>query len=183
MQLLILDGQPSATEEAYNSYLKQLVEHLTNKGHTLSTITLRDMNIRSCAGCWGCWVKTPGECVFKDDNTTVCQEYINSDFVLFVSPIIMGFSSALLKMTQDRLIPLVHPYFEFAQGELHHIKRYEKYPLIGLLLEKTPGTDDEDIEITVDLFKRFSINFKTEFVLDALMSQSAQEVSDAIDRI
>lgn len=183
MKIAILDGQPLATEERYNGYLSSLAVRLEQKGHSVKTLILRDLDIKFCTGCWSCWWGTPGECVFKDDSHTVCREYINSDFVLFVSPMIMGFSSALLKKAQDKLIPLLHPYFDFVQGESHHRKRYDAYPRIGAVLDKTPGTDGEDIEITVDMFKRFALNFRTDLVLNAMTSQSVEEVSDAIDRI
>jgi multimeric flavodoxin WrbA len=183
MKTLILDGNPSETDDNYNLYLAEIAEHLRKKGHTVRTLTLREMSIRFCTGCWSCWWATPGECVFKDESHTVCREYINSDFVLFASPMIMGFASALIKKTQDKLIPLVHPYIDFVRGECHHRKRYDVYPKLGLLLEKTSGTDEEDIEITVDMFKRFALNLRSELALAALMTQSAQEVSDAIDGI
>jgi len=183
MKTLILDGHPSAAEEEYNRYVSNVADSLTEKGHTIRTLVLRDMNIRFCTGCWSCWWATPGECAFKDESPAVCREYINSDFVLFASPMIMGFTSALLKKTQDKLIPLIHPYIKLVKGECHHLKRYDVYPRIGVLLHKTPGTDDEDIEITVDMFSRFALNLKSECVLTATMTQSVKEVSDASDRV
>lgn len=183
MKILILDGQPSADAEGYNRYILDLSEQLGQKGHEVKNLTLRDLDIRFCTGCWSCWWGTPGECVFKDESHTVCREYINSDFILFASPMIMGFPSALLKKTLDKLIPLLHPYIDIRQGESRHRRRYDVYPKDGLLLEKTNGTDDEDIEITENIFKRFSLNFVTELALTAQMSQSYQEVCDAIDRI
>ena len=183
MKALILDGHPSAGKEAYNRYISDVADALTEKGHTTKWLVLRDLSIRFCTGCWSCWWATPGECAFKDDSHTVCREYINADFVLFSSPVIMGFTSALMKKTQDKLIPLIHPYITLVNGECHHLKRYDVYPKIGILLHKTPGTDDEDIEITVDMFSRFALNLKSESVFSATTTQSVKEVSDAIDRI
>jgi len=40
----------------------------------------------------------------------------------------MGFLSSLMKNTMDRNIPLVHPHLEEVDGEVHHKKRYDKYP-------------------------------------------------------
>lgn len=183
MNVLILDGNPKDKDKEYVRYLKEIEDQLTEKGHHIKVLTLRKMNIRFCTGCWSCWWATPGECVFKDESHTVCKEYINSDFVLFSSPMIMGFVSALTKKIQDKLIPLIHPYFEIVQGEIHHLKRYKNYPRIGLLLEKTPGTDEEDIEITTDMFKRFAINLKSELALAVQTKQPSLEVSDAINHI
>lgn len=183
MKVLFLDGNPEEKDKNYNRYVSELKDFLLEKGHSVKMLTLREMNIRFCTGCWSCWLATPGECVFKDESHTVCKEYINSDFVLFSSPMIMGFVSALTKKIQDKLIPLIHPYFDIVQGEIHHLKRYKDYPRIGLLLEKTPKTDDEDLDITIDMFKRFAINLKSELVLAMKTNQPPQEVSSAIDSI
>lgn len=183
MKVLLLDGYPKDEDKEYEQYLAEIEDQLTEKGHSVKILTLRTMNIRFCTGCWSCWWATPGECVFKDESHTICKEYINSDFVLFFSPMIMGFVSALTKKIQDKLIPLIHPYLEIVQGEIHHLKRYKNYPRIGLLLEKTPGTDEEDIEITTDMFKRFALNLKSELALAVQTNQPSREVSDAINNI
>ena len=109
MNILILDGNPAESRKTFNTYIKKLTADLAEEKHGVKTLTLRDMEIKFCTGCWSCWWgPTPGECVFKDDSHTVCREYINSDLVIFTSPVIMGFTSALLKKTQDKLIPLLH---------------------------------------------------------------------------
>ena len=43
---------------------------------------------------------------------------------------------ALLKRAADQMIPLVHPYIVIEGGEMHHRARYERYPLMGLLLAR-----------------------------------------------
>ncbi|MFQ5892203.1 MAG: hypothetical protein ACE5HW_05370, partial [Candidatus Methanofastidiosia archaeon] len=121
--------------------------------------------------------------IVKDGSHDICREYINSDFVLFASPIIMGFTSALLKKAHDKLIPLIHPYFGIFQDEVHHLSRYEKYPLMGLLLEKCRETDDEDIKIISDIYMRDAINFKTSFCFTKFIDDSIEEVTNEINSI
>jgi multimeric flavodoxin WrbA len=184
MIITILDGNPKPNRELYNHYLLQLERELTSGGHEVQTVVLRDLDIRFCTGCWSCWWgPTPGECVFRDDSHSVCRTYIRSDLVIFVSPVIMGFVSALMKKVQDKLIPLLHPYIEFDCKECHHRKRYERYPGIGLILEGNSDTDDEDIEITTDMFHRFALNFKTGLVFTLMTHQPVQEVTHALDHI
>jgi multimeric flavodoxin WrbA len=140
------------------------------------------MDITYCNGCWGCWVKTPGECQVPDDAETVREETINSDLVLFASPMIMRFTSALLKKTMDKLIPLLHPYIELVRKECHHRKRYDKYPKIALLLDKT-GADEEDVSITVSIFERFALNFKNRLNFVEYTTNPVQEVIDEINNL
>ena len=73
----------------------------------------------------------------------------------------MGFVSSLLKSAMDRNICLVYPHLEDVDGEVHHKKRYDKYPRISYLLEKEATTDDEDIAIATDIFRRQAVNVWT----------------------
>ena len=120
------------------------------------------MNLHYCTGCWSCWWKTPGRCAINDDAEKIIRSVINSDFVIFASPLIAGFTSSALKKITDRLIVLLHPYIELINGESHHRKRYNKYPDFGLILEKETDTDNEDLDIVNDIYERFALNFHCE---------------------
>jgi len=183
MKITILNGNPNAGNAKFDNYLKNLSDLLESSNHAVTAFQLREMDIRYCIGCFGCWVKTPGECIVTDGSRDICREYINSDFVLFASPIIMGFTSALLKKAHDKLIPLILPYFEIVHNEFHHSSRYEKYPLMGLLLEKGKDTDEEDIKIVSDIYRRDAINLKTSFCFTKLTDDSVEEVANEINRI
>ncbi len=180
MKITILNGNPDAGNAVFDTYLERLSEALTTAGQQATTLTLQDMDIRYCTGCWGCWVKTPGECVARDDSADVCRAAISADFVLLASPVTMGFPSAVLKKTVEKLIPLVHPYGAVVQGEAHHKARYDRYPLLGLLLEKGPNTDRADVQIIADIFSRTALNFKSQLAFTELTSAPADEVAEAI---
>ncbi len=180
MKITILNGNPDATNTAFDGYLARLSNALVSDQHEVTILELREMDIKYCTGCWGCWVKTPGECVAVDDSHGVCRAVINSDFALWASPVIMGFYSALLKKVTDKLIPLVHPYAVVDQGEAHHLARYDKYPLLGLLLEKGDGVNDQDIEIISEIHKRTALNFKSKLSFTKLTLDPVEEVARAI---
>ncbi len=182
MKITILNGNPDASNEQFDQYLYNLSEALADE-HTVTMFTLREMDIKYCTGCWGCWLKTPGECAVTDDSRDTCRACINSDLTLFASPVIMGFTSALLKKATDKYIPLLHPYVAIVQGECHHLARYDKYPLLGLLLEKGRDTDEEDVKIITDIYQRIALNFKTTLALSKLTLDPIEEVADEINRI
>jgi multimeric flavodoxin WrbA len=185
MKITILNGNPHPDYTTFDNYLKNLVKSLEDSKNNVTHFKLREMNLRHCRGCFGCWLKTPGQCIYKDDTHNICREVINSDFVLFGSPLIMGFPSAILKTAMDKLIPLLHPYFDLVDNkECHHKKRYDKkYPFIGLLIEKEEDTDEEDVKIITDIFDRFAIDMRTSssFVRDTKIP--VKEVLDEINRV
>ncbi len=178
MKILFLNGSDS--DSAINSYIRSVMDSLAADGHRAQELVLRDMQYAPCRGCFNCWVKTPGLCVFKDDGDTICREFITSDMVVLASPIIMGYPSALAKNALDRIIPLLHPYLEDFGGEVHHMMRYEKYPALALLLEKMEDTDSEDIDIIHDIFKRAALNIQSSLQFMKLTDSSVEEAVHAI---
>lgn len=179
MKITILNGnsQPSTLDE----YLARLVTSLETGGHTVARLDLRDLPLRYCIGCWGCWVKTPGECVTQDASLEVDRAVINADFVLWAAPLKMGFPSELLKRAQDKHLPLIHPYMVVDQGEAHHLKRYDRYPRLGLLLEKEASTDAIDLQIVTDIYCRTALNFKTRLEFSLTSDAPLQEVVQRIN--
>jgi len=120
-------------------------------------------------------------CSIQDDAGEVSSRYIHAEHVVLASPLIMGFISALLKNAMDRNIPLVHPHLEEVDGEVHHKKRYDKYPLISFLLEKEASTDDEDIAIASDIFRREAINVRASLGFIHFTETPVEEVLHAIN--
>jgi multimeric flavodoxin WrbA len=183
MKITILNGNPSPENTVFDGYLQGLVRLLENNKHHVHTFVLREMDIKYCTGCFGCWIKEPGYCIIEDDSAKLRRQFISSDFALFASPIIMGFISAILKKTQDKLIPLLLPYFELIQGEIHHQARYDSYPRLGLLLENRNETDDEDIRIITDIYKRTAINLHTKLCLTGFIDNPVEELASEINSI
>ncbi|MBE6759701.1 MAG: flavodoxin family protein [Ruminococcaceae bacterium] len=78
-----------------------------------------------CVGCFGCWVKTPGECVIKDDISRHGTDMAQCDRLVIVSRCVYGGYSPAVKRVMDRSIPYIHPYFTTVDGEMHHRRRYD----------------------------------------------------------
>lgn len=183
MKITILNGNPKALDLKLESYISNLCKAFEGESHSVTRLDLRSLDIRYCLGCFSCWVKTPGECVIADDSALVCRAAINSDLVIFASPIIMGFVSADLKRALDKMIPLVHPYLVIDRGEIHHRKRYKHYPALGLLLARSADTDKEDLDIIRTSFKRLAINFKSQLQFTNTIDEPLQEVLYAVNRL
>ena len=183
MKVTILNGNTNDNSVTFDDYLTDLSYKLQEMNHTTEIFKLREMNIKQCIGCFDCWIKTTGECIYDDDSREICRTYINSDFVLLASPVIMGFTSALLKKANEKLLPLFHPYFKFKNGEVHHAGRYTKYPHVGLLLEMNEETDDEDLSIITELYQREALNLKTSLCFVKLTTDPVNEICNEINRL
>jgi len=178
MKITILNGNPEPS--AFDGYLDELVACLQAGGHEVTRLDLRELPLRYCVGCWGCWVKTPGECVNRDASLEMDRAVINSDFSLWAAPLKMGFPSALLKMALDKHLPLIHPYMVVDHGEAHHLKRYRRYPRLGLLVEKEADTDASDLQIVTHILGRTALNFKTRLEFSLTSETPVSELAGRI---
>lgn len=178
MNITILNGNPSGGDR-FDEYQDALKGILEKSGNQVNMILLKDLKLHHCTGCFGCWVRTPGKCVHKDDGPELLTAIINTGLVIYASPLIMGFVSALLKTAMDRSIPLIHPHFELVKGEVHHKKRYESYPALGVIVAHEEGTDD--LTLVKDLFSRYAINFKSELSFCITTELGLTEALDEIN--
>lgn len=82
-------------------------------------------NIHPCTGCFGCWVKTPGQCVIHDgyENTGIYMSKCTE--LILISQCCYGSVSPFVKTVQDRAISYIHPDFVIRKGEMHHKRRYQ----------------------------------------------------------
>jgi len=179
MKICVLNGNSDPTSTDFDAYVSRFCEVATERGHDVKVLQLRDMDIKYCIGCFGCWVKTPGECIARDESAEVCRTALHADLLICASPVKMGQVSALTKKTLDKLIPLVLPYFTIRQGEIHHPQRYEQTRDLALLLQKD-GADEEDLAIIERSFRRMCINFDSSFRCLKLTDEPVEEVVDAL---
>lgn len=82
-----------------------------------------------CAGCFGCWVRTPGTCVIRDPLGDLGALLARTDELWVFSENAFGWVSPLVKRAIDRSIGYLHPSFRVAGGQLHHRPRYAGHEL------------------------------------------------------
>ncbi len=123
MQTLILDGSHSGDPLAarINAALRA---HLPEA----ETIVVREHKIGNCAGDFFCWVRSPGICNVDDDNRLIAARIVQSDLLVYLTPVTFGGYSSALKRVVDHQIQNILPFFTSLNGEIHHQKRYERYP-------------------------------------------------------
>lgn len=136
---------------------RMISEEFQKRNITGETLNLHEKEIKACLGCFKCWIQTPGICIIDDFGRDVVKKIIQSDYLIYLSPIVYGGYSTELKKAIDRSIGLICPFFQVYHGEIHHEKRYEEYPkllVIGTLLE----ADSEQEEIFKELVERNVLN-------------------------
>lgn len=95
-----------------------------NQQHpTIQFVDLSALNIANCVGCFGCWTKTPGKCVIRDDAVKVYPQIAASDRILYISKIKYGGYDTVMKTMLERSIPVQQAFIRLLHGETHHVQR------------------------------------------------------------
>jgi len=157
MKTVIFNGAKEG-DQTINVIEKTIVDQLTKEGWEVELLELRNMHIANCLGCFGCWVKTPGTCVINDDGRETTRKAIQSDLMVWLTPVTFGGYSSELKKALDRIIPLLLPYFQLYHGQIHHKMRYERYPKLLVIGVQESGVDYE--ETFLALAERNTLNFR-----------------------
>lgn len=86
-------------------------------------IDLSTLKISNCVGCFGCWTRTPGKCVIRDDAVKVYPYIAKSENVIYISRICYGGYDTIMKTMLERAIPIQQAFIRLLDGETHHVQR------------------------------------------------------------
>ncbi len=86
-------------------------------------IDLSKFKISNCIGCFGCWIKTPGKCVIRDDAAKIYPLIAGSCNVIYVSKLFCGSYDTTMKTILERAIPIQQAFIRIYSGETHHFQR------------------------------------------------------------
>jgi len=145
--------------------LKAFLKGTAAKGAETKIVLLSEKTIHPCKGCFACWVKTPGECIQKDDMKEVLKKLWSCDLVIFASPLYVDCVSAQLKTFMDRMLPGILPNFIEVDGISRHPLRFGSPPKIGVVCN-SGFPQMEHFQVVHHLFERVVLNMHTEIVME-----------------
>lgn len=119
---MVIQGSPRKEGISKTDILtKAVVEGFLAAGAEVETIYLREMKINQCQGCFNCWTKTPGRCIFNDDVAGIMQKTNQADLLVFASPLYHFGIIALMKKFIERTLPMIQPFLiEREDGKTTH---------------------------------------------------------------
>ena len=112
-----------------------------------------------CKGCFGCWLKTPGECVMKDGSEMVGSYIAQTNRVIIASEILYGGFSIPVKRMLDRSIPCVLPFFKWRNKRMHHMPRYKNQPSFHIYFYNSHTASEQEKILAEKVAKAMAINF------------------------
>ncbi len=135
MKVLVLNGSPKKNSDTFRmteAFLKGLKKCGTNETEIVNVI---DKNIAACKGCFACWGRGDGHCVYDDDQNGILDLLSGADLVIWSFPLYSYSMPAHLKAVLDRTIPLVCPgMVREANGSVRHEARTDFSKLTTLVI-------------------------------------------------
>jgi multimeric flavodoxin WrbA len=101
METVILFGSPRKDGNTIQ-IVNALSDALKQNGHNVRMLYLNDLNIRPCQGCYACLPK--GICKINDDMKDIRKYMLESDLIVYATPIYWFGPSGQLKVVMDRSI-------------------------------------------------------------------------------
>ncbi|MDO5089770.1 MAG: flavodoxin family protein [Leptotrichiaceae bacterium] len=134
MEIIITDLNKEKFQKIYENIIKKnCISTLKKIPKQTNEITVSnnqiilihsDSKIKSCMGCFECWVKTPGKCKIRDGYENLAKIYSKAEKIIIISKCCYGSYSPFVKNILDRSIPYLLPFFKFKNKEMHHLTRY-----------------------------------------------------------
>jgi multimeric flavodoxin WrbA len=166
MKITAINGSPRG--KGGNTYImvEEFLAGAREEGAEVEHILLAGKNIHHCIGCFTCWVKTPGVCVFKDDMAAILPK-IWSDIFVIATPLYVDNVTGLMKNFLDRCLPSADPHFEpDALGESRHVQREKKTPPKIVIISNCGYPEQTHFEPLKVYFRRVARNMHTEILAE-----------------
>jgi multimeric flavodoxin WrbA len=124
MKILAIQGSPRPKFSNTDILLQEFLKGAQSQGAETETVYLKEKEIHSCVGCYTCWAKTPGVCVFQDDMPGLLEKVKGCDILVYATPLYNFNMTALVKAFQERLLPLLDPHLIKTGEAYRHPQRY-----------------------------------------------------------
>jgi multimeric flavodoxin WrbA/putative sterol carrier protein len=125
IKILAIQGSPRPKASNTEILLQEFLKGARTQRAETETIYLKEKEFHPCVGCYTCWAKTPGVCVFKDDMPDLLEKVKGCDILVYATPLYNYNMTSLLKAFQERLLPLLDPHL-IKMGEIYrHPQRYK----------------------------------------------------------
>ena len=142
---------------------------------------LSTMKISPCVGCYGCWTRTPGKCVIRDDATHGISTYRPERQGTYITRVRYGCYDSVMKRMLETAIPVQQAFIRIHNGETHHVQR-AVVPKQATIIAYGDLTDEEK-DIFSKLVSRNSQNmnfasFRIIFTTEAQLGESVKKILD-----
>ena len=182
-RIVVFDGGPRSDKYSKTTFMvKHFCRGTKSAGAEIEYIKLKDMKINPCTGCYTCWTKTPGECIFQDDMTDLRVKSRKADLVVFASPLYIFNVTGIMKNFLDRILPNMKPYMIIENGETRHPHRYPEDRQQGFVVFSAAGFPevDHNFDGLKGMFRCFHSHSEKSFLMGEFYMPGAELIAQPV---
>ncbi|MBN1184398.1 MAG: flavodoxin family protein [Bacteroidales bacterium] len=147
-QVITFNGSPRKNGNT-SALLNKFIEGVETSGGNTQRYDVHDINLKYCTGCLRCNLLR--RCSLRDDDwAEISEAILQSDVLVFASPVYFHHVTAPLKKLIDRFRSFVH--VQITEEGLNHTP-HQTWKKDFVLLLCMGSSSDEDAQPIVELFK------------------------------
>ncbi|MDR0580412.1 MAG: flavodoxin family protein [Campylobacteraceae bacterium] len=174
MKITIINSSPKGKNGKTGLFLDYFMRGMQSASDvSINYIFLSEIINKTCNGCFACWYQNIGSCIIKDDFNAIYQKIINSNYVLYASPLYALMFNGAMKSFLDRLSMITHePYKEYDKATKKTYKTINlKLPpaiifMVGNMVGQSP------FKISSYYFKEFFLLLKVDIIAEIYRPES-----------
>lgn len=176
MKITVFNGSPMGEAGNTNDMVKAFLKGAQTGGAEVENIFLNKKEVNHCKACRHCII-SGGECSTKDDMRELVLKFVESDIVVFATPIYIDNVSGMTKVFMDRLFCIGNPYFEKDEnGECRgqkskHFKNGS--PPKVIVISNCGYPERETFQVVSLLMKRFTRQFHLNLIAEIYATEGA----------
>jgi multimeric flavodoxin WrbA/putative sterol carrier protein len=122
--VIIINASPRSANGYTEQFVSRFAEGVKDAGATVEEIYLSKLRIKTCTGCWHCWMHEKG-CVFdgRDDFYELFEKVNKADMIVYALPLYVDGMPSILKNYFDRSVRRVYPYICSDTKKMRHPRR------------------------------------------------------------
>ncbi len=162
MKTLVINVSPRMESGNTQAILTPFLVGAKEAGATIDIVNLAKKKINSCIGCFSCYAKTPGKCIYDDDMVQLTHRIKMADMLVLATPLYIDGMPGIAKKFIDRLVTFMDPHFEIDNGNVRHPLRWD-FPSKMFLIAVCGYPGLGNFDPLVFHFERISANFHSRF--------------------
>jgi multimeric flavodoxin WrbA len=166
MNVLAINTSPKMDKGNTAIILNPFLEGMRSAGAEVELVNAQKLKIGPCLSCWNCILKTPGECVQKDDMDGLFLKMFMADAMVWATPIYIDGPTAQMKTILDRSFRGAgfNPGYEIRNGH-QRLKLPEGFvPRRGVLVSTCGFHEMDNFNSLLNYMETYSRQGTFEFV-------------------
>lgn len=166
MRITVFNGSPRVENGNTHTIVSAFLKGARKAGAETENYFLAEYDIKPCRGEFNCWLKTPGQCMIKDDMAELRQKMKDNDIIVFATPLYVDNVTGIMKNFMDRMVAEGDPHMEKDEnGECRHVLDDRKIPKF-MVISNCGYPEQSHFQVLQLLFKRIARNFHTEVIAE-----------------